>query len=173
VSGGARIGYDARGGAVPPRPGSRLDLYLVLRDRSLDAGALGASLDALGLSAGEARSRAVEGGYVGLRLDQPDGLTLYANRQGGFRVACPACAANLVPPFAAALGRWRAGGPFEVACAACGGTAPLDAATFAPPAAFGARALVLLDARSHRLTEWGQATFERLLGRFALVGSRR
>lgn len=158
---------------MPPRPGSRLDLYLVLRDGPTDAEGLWRSLDGDGLSTGAARSQAVDGGYDAVRLDLPDGVALYANRQGGFRVACPGCAANLAPAFSAALGRWRSGGPFAVGCPACGVTSPLDAVDFAPPAAFGCAALVLLDARSHQLTSWGRAAFERHLGPFTVVGSRR
>jgi hypothetical protein len=158
---------------VPPRPGHHLDLSLVLPAPIADPAALDAALRAAGLAADPAPGRAVPGGYRAVRLDRPAAPTLYANRQGGFRVACPACGANLVPAFSAAMARWREGGPFAVGCAACGQAGPLDAVVFRPPAAFGAAAVVLVDAGAPALTGWGEHAFRELLGPFTVVGSRR
>jgi len=156
---------------MPPRPGHHLDLFLVPHgglpaDDALDRAL--APLDDPGAAAA-----IVDGGFRGVRVDRPRRRTLYANRQGGFRVSCPACGNNLAPDFGAALTAWREGGASSVGCSACGAISSLEALDFAPQAAFGDGAVVLVDARSFGLTASGQATFRDLLGPFELVGSRR
>ena len=156
---------------MPPRPGHHLDLYLVTQGRLPADEALNQALGRL--AEPQASRELVDGGFAGVRVDRPLQRTLYANRQGGFRVACPACGGNLAPAFGGALTLWRAGGPFALTCATCGVESRLDTLRFSPAAAFGDGAVVLIDARSFGLTERGQAVFTELLGPFDLVGSRR
>ncbi|TVQ90091.1 MAG: hypothetical protein EA397_14160 [Deltaproteobacteria bacterium] len=162
---------------MPPRPGSRLDLYLVpTQGRTLPSQeVLKSALSEQGIDLeGDASGRLVDGGFASIRLDRPPRLTLYANRQGGFRVRCPAGGQNIVPSFNAALSSWRAGGQATIAeCGACGGEHALSELDFAPPAALGRGAIVLVDVGSMRLTAEGGARFEAILGPFVIVGSRR
>ena len=79
------------------------------------------------------------------RLDLGDVVRFWANRTGGFRVACPRTGASVVPGFVRALERWRAGGERVLECGACGGVHPLERLAFAPDAGF-ARGAVCLDA---------------------------
>lgn len=156
---------------MPPRPGHHLDLYLVPSRGLVGQETLRSQLAPLAEPA--VAAALVEGGFSSLRVDRPDRLTFYANRQGGFRVACAACGGNLAPAFGPALMAWRHGGAFELACPACGVQSPLDRLSFAPHAAFGEGAIVLVDARSFGLTDLGRERFEALIGPFELVGSRR
>lgn len=111
-------------------------------------------------------------GFSRVRLDLPDGVGFYANRQGGFRVACPEGGANLVAAFVHATGAWRAGGPRTLSCPACGHTHPLEALDFRPPAAFGRLAIVIADVGSATLPVAARAEVERALGPFATIGRR-
>ncbi|MEQ1568247.1 MAG: hypothetical protein ABMA64_21590 [Myxococcota bacterium] len=83
--------------------------------------------------------------FDAIRVDDPGAVVLYANGVGGFRPACPVDRAPIVPAFSAALTGWRAGGPFSVACPACGETHPLDALDLSPAAAFGRFAIRTID----------------------------
>lgn len=158
---------------MPARPGSHLDLFLV-RGAPIDAPEelLGA-LRRDDLMGGPGSERAVEDGYASVRLDRPAVPAFYANRQGGFRVRCPACAESLVQTFGRAMSVWRTGGGSAVSCPACAATFDLESLHFAPHAAFGAGAVVLVDVGSMRLTPWGRERFESIIGPFDLVGSRR
>ena len=162
---------------MPPRPGHRLDLYLVpdegrpLPD-ALESVLAGAGW-AEGRAAGPAAGEVVRGGYRGVRLDRPPGERLYANGQGGFRVFCPETGDNIVPAFQAAVIAWRDGGARTLACPACGATHDLVHLSFAPAATFGRGAIVLLDVAEAQLTEAGRARAEAWLGPFTVVGSRR
>lgn len=158
---------------MPARPGSHLDLFLV-RVAPIDAPE--ELLEALrrdDLTGGPGSERAVEVGYAGLRLDRPAAPAFYANRQGGFGVRCPACAESLVQTFGRAMSAWRTGGPRHISCPACAVISDLGSLHFAPHAAFGGGAVVLVDVGSMRLTPWGVERFESILGAFELVGSRR
>lgn len=134
------------------RPSSRLELALVpraadapvevgerLRDGWLTEGVLGPDG-----GPGPRADDLVAGGFRGWRLDRPDRLTLYANRQGGFGVRCPVHDAPIVPAFVAAWSRSRERDEVPVVpCPACGETHPGAALRFRPDAAFGRWALQL------------------------------
>lgn len=163
------------------RPGHRLDLLLVPPDpdaRPVEAlNALLRELKQRGVvgaagQPGPEAARWVEGGFARLRVDKPDRITLYANAQGGFRVRCPTCGANLVPTFSAALTAWRSGGPRRCTCPSCGADPPLEALDFQPPAAFGRVALVTHDAGGSALTGEAQALVQQHLGPWRQVLSR-
>jgi hypothetical protein len=158
---------------VPPRPGRHLDLYLVLRDLPEDPSALVRRWRAERLDEPSVAGEIVEGGYRGTRLDLPGQETLYANRQGGFQVLCPACDTNLVPGFGPAMSAWRAGREDPLACTACRWRGHLHDATYRPPAAFGRAAWVLVDAGSLTISPLGLQRLTQLFGSFAIVGSRR
>lgn len=113
------------------------------------------------------------GGFRGLRQDRPGKLRLYANGQGGFRVRCPVTGDNVVPAFQRALSAWRSGGPPRLDCPACDAPHTLDALDYAPDAAFGRGALVLVDVASAVPDPDGLAALEPLLGPVVVVGSRR
>ncbi len=153
------------------RPSHRLDLLIVPGNpdtvpSSEVITALSAWLDDVGPGA------LVDGGGAGWGLDQPGKAVLYANRQGGFHVRCPACAAPLARAFGVAVGRWRAGGAREVACGACGTSHDLDGLDFRPPAAVASFALVIRDAADGRLRDEGRRAVERFLGPVRVVGRR-
>jgi hypothetical protein len=168
------------GGVLVPRPSPYLDLFLVPADLAAlpDHDALTARLAEVGAaegrSAGPRAGSMVVGGYRGVRADRPPHPTLYANRQGGFRVVCPDTEVSVVPAFVAALQAWREGGVAVLEpCPSCGGSHPFEALITRPPAAIGAGAVVLVDAGSAELTDAGTAAFREILGEFRVVGSRR
>ena len=163
-----------------PRPSAHLDVFLVpvgladLPEHAVLIDGLAAAGLASGRAAGPRAEAVLKGGYRSVRIDRPEHPTLYANRQGGFRVACPATGQTVVPAFSKALGAWRGGGQPELAgCPACGGDHAFDALDTAPLAAVGRAAVVLVDAGSVKLTEAGQAQLTELIGPFHLIGSRR
>lgn len=106
----------------------------------------------------------VPGGFARIYVERPQGLTLFANRTGGFRVQCPDTAAPIVASFQQAMGRWRAGGPRTLSCPACDAIHDLDQLGFQPPAAFGTWALVTADAGSPELCAEARAQVEALIG---------
>lgn len=107
------------------------------------------------------------GGFARVRLDVPGGIALYANGQGGFRVFCPRCAANVTDAWSA-----RPRAPAALVACACGAETRMDALDYRPPAAFGRWALVIADAEDGRLTDPGLATMRELLGNVRVVGRR-
>jgi len=108
-----------------------------------------------------------------VRVDRPEGERLYANGQGGFRVRCPETGRNVVPAFQEAVRAWRRGGTRSMDCPACGGRHDLSSLSFAPPAAFGRGAVVLVDAARSTLEPAGRRDLEAALGALVVVGSRR
>ena len=163
-----------------PRPSSHLDVFLVpadladLPEQSVLVERLGSAGAGAGRSAGPRAEQLVRGGYRSVRIDRPPEPTLYANRQGGFRVSCPATGESIVPGFSKALSAWRSGGPAAVRqCPACGAEHPFDALHTAPLAAVGRGAVVLVDAGSVELTQAGNDAFNEMIGPFHVVGSRR
>jgi hypothetical protein len=99
-------------------------------------------------------------------------IRLYANRQGGFRVACGHCAASVVPAFNDAMRTLRAGGPRNMTCPSCGQTQALETLRYAPKAAFGRLALVLSDVTSTQISDRAHAQIEDAIGIFHVVASR-
>ena len=164
---------------MPPRPGHRLDLYVVPEGRRPlpEHAELVARLAEVELGPGrvpaEAAERVVEGGFSSVRVDRPGGVHLYANGQGGFRVSCPASGDSIVPAFSKALSAWRQGGERALICPSCGDEHALEAVDFRPAAAFGSGALVLADVQDARLRPEGHALLEEILGPFTVVGTRR
>ncbi len=165
---------------MPPKPGHRLDLYIVPDEwRELPPG--GALLQDLGAGI---RSRDVTvrdpvqrlddlGGALFVRVDAPERAALYANRQGGFRVFCTACSENAVPTFQGALSAWRASGEGDSQCPQCGAHHTIDGWHTTPAIAFGRGALVLVDVQKATISESAHQVLESLLGTFSIVGSRR
>ena len=164
---------------MPILPGHSLDLYLV-PNSALETPPLEVCLAALeaedlvaGRRGGPRAMGLVSGGFQGVRLDRPGRLTLYANRQGGFRVSCPTTRDNVAPAFQAAPTAWRAGGPTRIACPSCGEVHLFDELVYAPAAAVGWGAVGLLDVETASVLEAGRAQVERVLGPVTIVGSRR
>lgn len=163
-----------------PRPSPHLDVFLVpseLRDLPVQS-ELVEALERLGVAAGRGAgprsAEVLEGGYRSVRVDRPPAPTLYANRQGGFRVQCPESGESVVPAFGRALTAWREGAdPTLRSCPACGRDHAFDALVTSPPAAVGAGAVVLVGAGSVRLGEQSRDELRAVLGDFHVVGSRR
>lgn len=153
-----------------PVPTHRLDLVVVPTppDRWVDLAPLLARWSDRGLLT-DGAAELVPGGVARVRVDRPDGVVLYANRQGGFRVGCPRCAANLVPAFSAAMRSWRAGGPRACACPACRVDLPLESLEFAPAAAFGRTAMVFHDVAAPTLTDAARADLDEAVGTWRIV----
>jgi hypothetical protein len=138
-----------------PRPTHRIDLIAVpaVPDSHPIEGAraLMAELLAEGVVTPDGRpgpraSRWMSGQFARIRLDEPGAVTLYANRLGGFRVACPTTRASIVPAFGRAMHALRAGGERVLRCPSCGSEHALEELAFAPPAAFASLAVITADA---------------------------
>ena len=156
---------------MPQRPTHRLNLYLVPQGSTADPESL---LSALvewgvleGMKPGPQATEFVEGGFALLRVDRPGRELVYGNRQGGFRVRCPDCDANMVAAFGAARAN-----DAEVTCDACGATRDHRALNFLPDVAFGELAVELRDVGAAVLTPQGEEVVRRHLGLFAIIGSR-
>jgi hypothetical protein len=163
-----------------PKPSSRLDLLVVPADpdhvapvdvvRDLgrargwwdDDGAPGPAADAL-----------VAGGFRAARLEVLDRARLFANQQGGFAVACPACGAPVVRAFEAAVRGWRdATGPRALACPACGAVTALEALAFRPDAAFARTVLHLADVGAAEVRPDAREAIAAAWGAIRVVGRR-
>lgn len=147
-------------GGTVPRPSSRLDLAVVpSRERAVtQCRLLLAHWTASGVcdergAPGLRAESVVHGGFARIRLDLPLGPVLYANQQGGFRVACPSCQTSVVPNFASALRRVRQGHDTPLSCGHCGIATRVDDLVYSPPAAVGEAALVIADAGHGTLTD--------------------
>ena len=164
---------------MPPRPGHHLDLFLVPRDgRPVPADTLHDVFTAQGWADGRTpgphADTLVRGGFSGVRVDQPRERTLYANKQGGFRVACPDTSKNLVPSFQAAYSAWRAGsGPESLRCPHCGAVHTLGELHYAPTAAIGQGAVVLLSVQTSSPEPAALQILHEVLGPVVVVGARR
>ncbi|MBX2801604.1 MAG: hypothetical protein KTR31_28260 [Myxococcales bacterium] len=163
------------------RPSHRLDVYLVPTDPDAaprrSAQAYLQQLEARGIltndgGPGPHAGRWMPEGFARLRLDLPDAPTLYANRQGGFRVRCPDRGDVVTADFARALSEWRSGGPRQFACSACGQDHPLEAADGRPAFAIGSLALVAADAGATSPTPEALAEVQQALGPVRMVLSR-
>lgn len=112
------------------RPTSRLDVYLVPPTREPEAVALVrerlARWDDAVLQAGQAS----------IRVDEPGGLVLYANRVGGFKATCSSCGGSVAATFRPLS---------HTECAGCGATLTYDEVVCRPTTALGRAALVLVD----------------------------
>ena len=121
----------------------RLDLLLLPAEPDTGRAAIEAAWDGL-----RAAGVIPVGGGGRVRLDVHDTVRFWANRTGGFRVACPDQRVPIVAAFVRALEAWRVGGPRVLACPACGDAHPLEALAFAPDAGF-ARGAVCLEQVEH------------------------
>lgn len=164
-----------------PHVSHRLDLYLVPADEREPASSDLERLWREGVARGHwtddggpgpAADALVPRGLRGVRLDRPGRRVLYANQQGGFQVRCPRTDAPIVSAFSRAMAGWREGGDAALECSACGGQHARVELVFRPPAAFGAFALVVVDAGASTPTESGAAWIEAALGPFVVVGRR-
>jgi hypothetical protein len=157
-----------------PHPSHRLDLAIV-DDKSGALEALWSALVDVGVidSVGGPGPGAAAfcQGFERMRIDRPGGFVLYANQQGGFRVACPVTGANLVPEFQRAWSAFQAGGARSLACG-CGATHLLDDLAFAPPAAIGTGALVIADVGAAALGPEGAALVAGYLRSVRIVAMR-
>jgi hypothetical protein len=158
---------------VAMRPSHRLDLLLVPEPPDArpiaEARGLLADLVALGVlsadgTAGPRASEWMPGGFARLSVDDPGGVTLYANRQGGFRARCPVDGGNLAPELTTAITAWRAGGPRSLSCPRCGRTHALEEVDGLPAFAFGSLALVTAGAHAAALSPWGLELARSALG---------
>jgi len=164
------------------RPSHRLNLYLVPSDpeRTLDPASVEQGLSLLradgvldGMRPGPRAAALIEGGFALVRLDAPTQPTLYGNRQGGYRVRCPACGGSAVTPALDALKAWRLGGARAATCPACGAATALEALDYAPFAAPGRFALELRDVGGASVAPDATRSLEVALGgAFVVVGSR-
>lgn len=114
-------------------------------------------------------------GFRGLRLDLPDRVTLYGNRQGGFRVHCPVDDAIVTEAFSRAYSQVRSTrrpdlGTFV--CPSCGATHRLDEMVGKPPFRFARTALQTIDAEALHPTAAMIERLERTVGEVAWVGIR-
>lgn len=121
---------------------------------------------------GPSADRWVDGGFARLRVDDPGRTTLYANRQGGFRVQCPVDGSNIADSFARQVTAWRSGGPRALTCPACGAAHALEEVAAQPPLAFADLAVVTADADAPTPTPWAMALATRSLGPVRLVRTR-
>lgn len=165
-----------------PYASSRLDLWVVPADP--DAELPGDALSRwrrLGVSAGwftpqgEPGPRAeglVAGGFRAVWLHHEPALRFVSNHQGGFRVTCPACAANLVPTFQRVYRGWRDGGPRRLTCPSCGAAHDLPDLAFAPPAAFYRLALQVAEAEDGRVAPEALDALAEALGPVRVVARR-
>lgn len=157
------------------KPTHRLAALLVPQDPALEPSpsAVQHCLDGLrarGILSGDRPGPRVDswspGGFRRLRVDRPGRLALYANRQGGFHVRCPACKAQVAREMSAAWSR-RLG---AVACPACHQDTELAALEYRPPAAFARFALELSDVQTLVLLPAPEITD--LLGPYRVIGVR-
>ena len=89
----------------------------------------------------------IDGGFTRCWLDLAPEQRLYANQQGGYRVACPVAGGSLIGAFQPALQAWRGGGggARTLSCPHCGGSHDLDDLDYQPPAGVAWGAIMLAD----------------------------
>ena len=147
---------------MPPRPRSRLDIFLVPNADHEEAVKAVDYLWELGLREGVfgpdgignvGSDRWVEGGFSSLLRDESADLRWYHSGQGGTRVFCPVSGDNVVPAFNAQMSEYRTSGALDFVCPACGNRHLITELAFRPNACFGHAALVFRDVGAGRLTE--------------------
>ena len=115
-------------------------------------------------------------GFARVRLDLPDRITLYANRQGGFRVFCPVGSGPpitdaFVVAYTAARGDERPDlTPIE--CPTCGGRHTLGETVGRPTFRFARLALQTIDAEALLPAISMVSELQRQIGELAWVGVR-
>ncbi len=127
---------------MPPRASRRLSLRVLPAPERADVADLEVRLRAVAAAWG-----APPIGAANMRVDVGS-ERFVSSGQGGFAVACPTCAANVVGAFVEAVERWRAEAHARHAraleCPSCGARHDLDTLRFDPPAGF-ARGWIALD----------------------------
>lgn len=103
-------------------------------------------------------------GASAVRLDDPGRIAFYGNQMGGFRVSCPETGGNLVPQFVAAMGAWRRGEGWTMACPACGAAHRLPDLVFRPQAAFARGAILFADVQTTEVPPDLAAALDRVTG---------
>lgn len=114
-------------------------------------------------------------GFRGLRLDAPDRITLYGNRQGGFRVYCPVEEGPVTAAFSYAYSEARRHPRPDLAtfdCPLCGAAHALGELPGRPPFHFARLALQTIDAEALRPAPPMVERLERILGGVRWVGVR-
>ena len=114
----------------------------------------------------------VVGGFARLWVDQIDSMLFVANHQGGYRVRCSSCGANIVSAFARQIQLWRRGGERRMQCPSCHAEYPLENCEFRPPAAFCNSALVLSDVGTANITESALYDVQTFLGECQIIYKR-
>jgi len=112
------------------------------------------------------------GGYVRLRMETFEKPILYANHQGGYRVCCPNCSANVAREFSRAVEDWRKGGKRKMNCGACHSSFLLEEAIGKPPFAFSRAAIILSDVHHASLGEEWISRCDSLLKEYRIVYRR-
>lgn len=164
---------------MPPHPSHRLSAWLVPTepDRACPFDTPGRlqrlQTSGSGPEPGPPGEALIPGGWVGVRLDRPPGPHLYGNKQGGYRIRCPSCAAPLIAEATDALERWRGGGDRALVCRRCQQPHSLEGLDYRPAAAPARFAIELRDIQGLDLTAAGAAHFSTLLGGdFLVIASR-
>ncbi|MEO0605826.1 MAG: hypothetical protein AAF211_30620 [Myxococcota bacterium] len=124
---------------------------------------------------GPASRRWMPEGFRGLRLDMPERITLYGNRQGGFRVYCPVENEPITAAFSYAYSeaRRQARPDLETLnCPVCGGVHALGELPGRPPFHFARLALQTIDAEALRPAPAMVERLERIFGGVRWVGVR-
>jgi hypothetical protein len=115
----------------------------------------------------------IEGGFYRFRFDRPPSPVMYGNRQGGYRVFCPSCGANLAADVGAVLEQWSDGGGRQFACVACEQVTSLEEWRFQPEARPGRFALVFTQVEGIVLAREASEWLARVAGmEFVPVWSR-
>ncbi|MEN0067117.1 MAG: hypothetical protein AAGA48_33610 [Myxococcota bacterium] len=170
---------------MSPRPSHRLDILAVPADtnagpieaiRQLMADLVDEGVINPRGRPGPQAARWMPQGFAGLRLDLPEPITLYANRQGGFRVHCPVMPDQAITAaFATAMAdarRTERPDQFRFLCPACGESHTLAETIGKPPFRFARLAVQTIDAEALRPTEAMVTRLEAALGPLAWVGVR-
>jgi hypothetical protein len=164
---------------VPPHPSRRLNAWLVPTDpERVCPESLGAALGQITPDQAHEQPRRsgrelIVGGFLALRLDHRPQGHLYGNKQGGYRVRCPACRTPLAREAAFALRRWQGGQTRHLDCPECRASLDLAGLSYRPLAAPARFAIELRDVSGLALTSVGATLFRRVMaGDFVVVGSR-
>lgn len=164
-----------------PYASHRVDLHLVPEDPDAAPAPGWSTLWARGVErgwwgadgeAGPDAAELVEGGFARASLEWARPMRFVANGLGGFHVRCPACAAPLARGWQEALAAWRAGGPRELVCPACGAPADLHHLDLRPPAGFFQVQLHLADVGRIVIPPSVRASLEAELGPLRPVARR-
>lgn len=118
---------------------------------------------------GPHHTRWAAAGFARLWVDDPGQIVLFANRQGGFSVHCPATGSVVTAAFSEAWRAHRAGAPSELSCGACGQRHALAQLRGRPPFALGSVALVTSDVGAATLHPEARARVEAVVGPVQVV----